>query len=206
MTDKVLFIFEMIGVIACAASGTASGINKHMDAFGVTFLAVITAMGGGIIRDLILGAIPPVAFIKPVYVAAATAVSLTMFFIHRYFKKQSLGKLHNFVFVYMDAVGLGAFTVVGIKKAVIMYGFSHLFLVLTTGFITGIGGGILRDVLAGDTPAVFIKYFYAWRLNYRRGALYGALERFGRKGGNAYRYNGDRCVKALCRTLSLELF
>lgn len=161
MTDKVLFIFEMIGVIACAASGTASGINKHMDAFGVTFLAVITAMGGGIIRDLILGAIPPVAFIKPVYVAAATAVSLTMFFIHRYFKKQSLGKLHNFVFVYMDAVGLGAFTVVGIKKAVIMYGFSHLFLVLTTGFITGIGGGILRDVLAGDTPAVFIKYFYA---------------------------------------------
>lgn len=161
MTDKVLFIFEMIGVIACAASGTASGINKHMDAFGVTFLAVITAMGGGIIRDLILGAIPPVAFIKPVYVAAATAVSLTMFFIHRYFKKQSLGKLHNFVFVYMDAVGLGAFTVVGIKKAVIMYGFSHLFLVLTTGFITGIGGGILRDVLAGNTPAVFIKYFYA---------------------------------------------
>ena len=116
-----------------------------MDAFGVTFLAVITAMGGGIIRDLILGAIPPVAFIKPVYVAAATAVSLAMFFIHRYFKKQSLGKLHNFVFIYMDAVGLGAFTVVGIKKAVIMYGFSHLFLVLTTGFITGIGGGILRD-------------------------------------------------------------
>ena len=161
MTDRVLFIFEMIGIVACAASGALAGMHKHMDAFGVSFLAVISAMGGGILRDLILGAVPPVAFTKPIYVMTAIAVALLMFFINRYFPKHSWGRLKGLVFLYMDAVGLGAFTVVGIKKAVNIYGFEHLFLVFSTGFITGVGGGILRDILAGDTPGIFIKYFYA---------------------------------------------
>ena len=64
MTEKFIFIFEMLGVIATAASGAMTGIKKHMDMLGVGVLAVTAAMGGGIIRDLILGALPPVAFVK----------------------------------------------------------------------------------------------------------------------------------------------
>lgn len=161
MADRLLFIFEIIGVAACAASGTIAGIKKHMDAFGVSFLAVISAMGGGIIRDFILGAVPPIAFVKPIYIAVALAVAAVMFFIHRYFPKHGWGRLHDIVFLYMDSIGLAAFTMVGIKKAIVLFGFSHLFLILSTGFITGVGGGILRDVLAGNTPLIFVKYFYA---------------------------------------------
>ena len=105
MTDRVLFVFEMIGIVACAASGALAGMHKHMDAFGVSFLAVISAMGGGILRDLILGAVPPVAFTKPIYVMTAIAVALLMFFINRYFPKHSWGRLKGLVFLYMDAVG-----------------------------------------------------------------------------------------------------
>lgn len=161
MSDKMFFIFEMVGIVACAASGAIMGMKKHMDAFGVMFLAITSAMGGGMIRDVILGAVPPIAFVKPIYVVVAVLVAVIMFFIHRYFPKHSWERLHDIVLLYMDAVGLGAFTVVGIKKAVMLYGFTHLFLVLSTGFITGVGGGMLRDILAGETPFIFKKYFYA---------------------------------------------
>ena len=75
MTEKFIFIFEMLGVIATAASGAMTGIKKHMDMLGVGVLAVTAAMGGGIIRDLILGALPPVAFVRPIYAGTAFAVA-----------------------------------------------------------------------------------------------------------------------------------
>lgn len=70
MTDRVLFIFEMIGIVACAASGALAGMHKHMDAFGVSFLAVISAMGGGILRDTLAGDTPGI-FIKYFYASAS---------------------------------------------------------------------------------------------------------------------------------------
>ena len=161
MTEKFIFIFEMLGVIATAASGAMAGMKKHMDMLGVGVLAVTAAMGGGIIRDLILGAIPPVAFVKPIYAGSAFAVAAVMFFFHRAFPEHSFQKLHAAVFLYMDAIGLGAFTVVGVQKAITMYGFKHIFLLFTTGFLTGVGGGIMRDIFAGGIPGIFIKHFYA---------------------------------------------
>ena len=127
MTEKFIFIFEMLGIIATAASGAMAGMKKHMDMLGVGVLAVTAAMGGGIIRDLILGAIPPVAFVKPIYAGSAFAVAAVMFFFHRAFPEHSFQKLHAAVFLYMDAIGLGAFTVVGVQKAITMYGFSTYF-------------------------------------------------------------------------------
>ena len=79
MTEKFIFIFEMLGVIATAASGAMTGIKKHMDMLGVGVLAVTAAMGGGIIRDLILGALPPVAFVRPIYAGTAFAAHVPRF-------------------------------------------------------------------------------------------------------------------------------
>ena len=104
MTEKFIFIFEMLGVIATAASGAMTGIKKHMDMLGVGVLAVTAAMGGGIIRDLILGALPPVAFVRPIYAGTAFAVAAVMFFFHRAFPEHSFQKLHAAVFLYMDAI------------------------------------------------------------------------------------------------------
>lgn len=161
MTEKIILAFELLGVIAAAASGALTAMKKHMDMLGVCVLAITTAVGGGILRDLILGATPPVAFVKPVYVAVAFGVAVVMFFFHRAFPKQRFEHLHAAVFLYMDAIGLGAFTVIGVQKAVAMHGMKHIFLLFTTGFLTGVGGGILRDILSGEIPGIFIRHFYA---------------------------------------------
>ena len=179
MTEKFIFIFEMLGVIATAASGAMAGMKKHMDMLGVGVLAVTAAMGGGIIRDLILGAIPPVAFVKPIYAGSAFAVAAVMFFFHRAFPEHSFQKLHAAVFLYMDAIGLGAFTVVGVQKAITMYGFKHIFLLFTTGFLTGVGGGIMRDIFAGEIPGIFIKHFYACASVIGAGACIALWKPFG---------------------------
>ena len=179
MTERFIFIFEMLGIIATAASGAMAGMKKHMDMLGVGVLAVTAAMGGGIIRDLILGAIPPVAFVKPIYAGSAFAVAAVMFFFHRAFPEHSFQKLHAAVFLYMDAIGLGAFTVVGVQKAITMYGFNHIFLLFTTGFLTGVGGGIMRDIFAGEIPGIFIKHFYACASVIGAGACIALWKPFG---------------------------
>ncbi|WP_028401312.1 trimeric intracellular cation channel family protein [Ectobacillus panaciterrae] len=147
-------IFIFIGIIAAAVSGTLVGMKKRLDWFGVICLAVATALGGGIIRDIMIGNLPPVAFIKPIYffVSVLTAL-ITCFFYER------INKLQH-VIMLSDAVGLGVFTTVGANTAV-MNSMHQPFLVVSMGLITGIGGGILRDIFAKDIPYVFRKEVYA---------------------------------------------
>lgn len=161
MTETVIFILEIIGTVAFAWSGAITGIKKEMDIFGVAILGTVTAVGGGIIRDLILGKTPPTTFLHPVYALVAIAVSLVTFipFVRREFLKHK--KANEIFMLIMDSLGLGIFTVVGIGVAHEQTSSINIMLFTFVGVITGVGGGMLRDMMAGQTPYIFVKHFYA---------------------------------------------
>lgn len=161
MSDVLVFVLELIGTVAFAVSGAIVGIKKQMDLFGVIVLGICTAVGGGIVRDLVLGVTPPVTFQNPVYTLTAAAVSVLMFLPHM---RARIGR-HEPVFdrllLVMDAVGLGVFTVVGVQCAYQQSEDYTLFLLIFVGLITGVGGGVLRDVFSGERPYIFVRHFYA---------------------------------------------
>lgn len=150
----IISIFEVIGTIAFSVSGAVVGIKKKMDILGVTTLGVITAIGGGIIRDIIIGVVPPNALRKPIYTMIAIVVALIAFlpFISKKIN------LDHFIWVLADSMGLGAFTIVGVSTG---FAFDNLFLEVFLGVVTGVGGGVIRDICSGDIPMIFIKHFYA---------------------------------------------
>ena len=161
MTDILLLTFELIGTVAFALSGAMIGLKKKMDIFGISTLGLITAVGGGVIRDLVLGNTPPETFKNPIYGIVAVVTSLFVFvpaFRKLHSKKQHI---FDFVLLIMDSLGLAVFTVMGIETAVSVNGGFNIYLLLFVGLITGTGGGIIRDVLAQHTPYIFIKHFYA---------------------------------------------
>ena len=160
--ETITFILEMIGTVAFAASGALVGAEQKMDIFGISVLGVITAVGGGMIRDVTLGIIPPGVFQKPVYAAVAVFTSVLVFLLF-YFKKEFLegNVAYDKVMLLMDSVGLGIFTVVGVNTG-IRQGFAdNTFLLVFVGTITGVGGGLLRDMMAEVPPYIFVKHIYA---------------------------------------------
>ncbi|WP_077612792.1 trimeric intracellular cation channel family protein [Clostridium sp. Marseille-P2415] len=164
-TDLSLFFFvEAIGTIAFASSGAMVAIKKQLDLLGVVVLGVTTAVGGGMLRDIIIGNVPPALFKDPVYVSLAFITVMLLFVIVRMNQRILTGRsmeTYEKVMNIFDAIGLGAFTVVGIDTAVLSgYGEYH-FLIIFLGVITGVGGGILRDIMAGQTPYVLRKHIYA---------------------------------------------
>lgn len=160
MSEPLLLIFEIIGTIAFAASGAITALSKKMDVFGVITLGLVTAVGGGVIRDVILGLTPPATFSSPVYAIVAIAVSIIIFIpaVRRFLFKNH--RIYDRAMLIMDSVGLAVFTVIGVETA-FLAGNTKPILLIFVGMITGIGGGILRDVLAGNTPFIFVKHFYA---------------------------------------------
>ncbi len=160
-SDTFILILEIIGTIAFAVSGAMTAMKKEMDIFGVCVLGVITACGGGVIRDVILGITPPNTFRDPVYGITATITSIIIFlpFVRKALFRHK--KIYDKVLLYMDTVGLGIFTVIGVRTALLMPEEFGIFLLIFVGVITGVGGGIMRDVLAGDRPYVFVKHIYA---------------------------------------------
>ena len=160
MQNTVLLIFEIIGTIAFAASGAIIALNKKMDILGIITLGLVTAVGGGVLRDVILGFTPPNMFRNPVYAIVAAVVSVLLFsskIRNLVFKQQ---KVYDLCLLVMDSIGLGIFTVVGISVAHDRIINNPFFLVFL-GVITGIGGGVMRDIMAGHTPYIFVKHFYA---------------------------------------------
>ena len=150
----VLNIFEIIGTIAFAAAGALVGIQKRLDVFGVFILALTTAVGGGIVRDIFIGITPPTAFVF----SMSTIISLCTAIV-TCFGYQGLTKFNNAILI-CDAIGLGAFTAAGANMSFI-YEYNRLFLTVMMGVLTGVGGGVIRDVFVRDIPLIFQKEVYA---------------------------------------------
>ena len=170
----LLFPMELVGTVAFSASGAAMAIRKGMDLFGVCVLGVITAVGGGMMRDIILGMVPS-ALLSPVYVMTACLTALALFLgfsVCQCGLQGNLKTLSDQILLLMDAVGLGIFTVVGVNTG-IQHGYTHelfllvflgaheLFLLVFLGTLTGVGGGLLRDILAGEPPSILVRHIYA---------------------------------------------
>lgn len=163
--DEFIFILELIGTVAFASSGAMIAIEKKMDVFGVNVLGATTAVGGGIMRDIILGLTPPGAFSHPVYVLVA-ALTSTILFVIAYakptaFESRVKTDYYDKLMFWCDTAGLGIFTVVGIQAAVRAVGGENVFFFVFIGTLTGVGGGVLRDIMAGETPYILVKHIYA---------------------------------------------
>ena len=163
MTAALVLFFDFLGTVAFAISGALVGVSKKMDLFGVIVLAVATATGGGAIRDLVIGNIPLNMFRNPLYVGIASVVALVVFILcYRHARMpQKLGPVYDKLLFWFDTLGLAAFTVDGIMVGVNCGYGSSRFLLVFLGFLTAVGGGTLRDVLAGRIPDIFIKHIYA---------------------------------------------
>ena len=163
-TFSFFFLAELTGTVAFACSGAMVAIEKKLDLLGVIVLGVTTAVGGGMIRDILLGQLPPNLFINPAYVLTAFLAVLILFFIVKFCrssKKALYSETYEAVMNLLDAIGLGVFTAMGIDTAIAAgYGKYHFFIIFL-GVITGVGGGILRDIMAGQTPFVLKKHVYA---------------------------------------------
>ena len=163
--DEFIFILELIGTVAFASSGAMIAIEKKMDIFGVNVLGATTAVGGGIMRDIILGLTPPGAFSHPVYVLVS-ALTSTILFVIAYakptaFESRVKTDYYDKLMFWCDTAGLGIFTVVGIQAAVRAVGGENVFFFVFIGTLTGVGGGVLRDIMAGETPYILVKHIYA---------------------------------------------
>lgn len=147
------YILDIIGTIAFAVSGAIVGVRKEMDIYGVTFLALVTAIGGGTTRDMMIGRTPPIIFTDYQYLCIAVIVSIAVFFFHEHF----VSKMK--LYLIMDALGLGVFTVtgtsIGLAADIGWAGATML------GVITGTFGGMFRDLLAREIPLVLQKEVYA---------------------------------------------
>ena len=154
-------VLEIAGTVAFAASGAMTAMKKRMDLLGVIVLCVVTSIGGGVLRDLILGITPPLAFRDPLCAIIAVITSIIAFLPgirHRLMHNE----LHfDVILLVMDSVGLGVFTAMGIWNALSFSPDRSTFLLVFVGVLTGVGGGVLRDVLAGNTPYILVKHIYA---------------------------------------------
>ena len=157
--DIFIFILEIIGTVAFAISGATVGIRKRMDLFGVVCLGLTTACGGGVIRDLILGGLPTM-FIKSVYALTAIGVSILVFVIVARHVKAG-GRIYEAFLLWADSLGLGIFTVVGMSASYAAGYGDRIFPTVFLGVVTGVGGGLIRDVMAQEPPYIFVKHIYA---------------------------------------------
>ncbi|WP_240137265.1 trimeric intracellular cation channel family protein [Streptomyces sp. MUM 178J] len=145
-TPSTLRALELAGIFVFAISGALLAVRKNFDVFGIAVLAEATALGGGIFRDLIIGAVPPAAFTDLGYFLTPLVATVLVFFLH-----PQVERIQRGVYVF-DAAGLGLFCVTGTTKAY-EYGLG-LTSSATLGLATAVGGGVIRDVLANEIPSL----------------------------------------------------
>jgi uncharacterized membrane protein YeiH len=151
--SALLVVLDLLGIFVFAISGGLVAVRKGLDLFGVLVLAGATGLGGGFIRDVLIGAAPPAALADWRYLIVPVAAGVVTFFFH-----PALGRMERLVNVF-DAAGLALFCVTGALKA-LSFGLGPAPAALM-GMVTGIGGGVLRDLLAGRVPIVFRSELYA---------------------------------------------
>ncbi|MBD0744795.1 trimeric intracellular cation channel family protein [Streptomyces sp. CBMA152] len=145
-TPSVQHALDLVGIFVFAISGALLAVRKNFDVFGIAVLAEVTALGGGLFRDLIIGAVPPAAFSDLGYFLTPLFAAALVFFLH-----PEVERTQNAVNVF-DAAGLGLFCVTGTTKAY-DYGLG-LTSSATLGLATAVGGGVLRDILANEVPSL----------------------------------------------------
>ena len=151
----MFYLFDLLGTAVFAVTGCMAAKKKRMDLFGGIVLAIVTAVGGGTIRDLVIGKTPVFWVTNDMYILVSVLSALITFVALRF---RSRGNLPQ-TLVVLDAFGLAIFTVIGTQKA-IMAGCSELISV-SMGIMTGVLGGIIRDVLAGRAPLILRSEIYA---------------------------------------------
>lgn len=157
--NHAIFLLEIIGTIAFAISGVLAAKEKQMDLFGAIVLGCATAVGGGMMRDIILGKFPPVLFTDPIYTELSFITCILGFLIEKR-HLHTTGEELTILLYMADSIGLGIFVVVGSQSA-FHAGYGHnLFLCTFVGAITGIGGGLLRDMLSAELPLIMRKRVY----------------------------------------------
>ena len=186
--DIIWYMFDMIGTIAFAVSGALVGVARKMDIFGMAVLALATAIGGGIVRDVLLGYFPPNSLRNVVYVTVVLVVTVIVFLIYNSrYRKHAMGPRSRASYLLADALGLASFTVTGASAGFKLYPELPIFIVLL-GTITAVGGGIIRDMLAQRIPSVLkedvyalpsiiggIVYYLMVTSSWERAAVYGAF-------------------------------
>ena len=161
--DMFTFVAELLGVAAFSVSGALLGVERRLDLFGIILLGVTTSVGGGALRDIILGSYPPAMFRNPIYTILAFVFSLLVFVVvwrigeYDEIRKNKISGVIN----VFDAIGLGVFSVSGVATAITAGYMNNAFLCIFVGTLTGIGGGILRDMMSGTVPFVLRKHVYA---------------------------------------------
>jgi uncharacterized membrane protein YeiH len=151
--DTLLLVLDLAGIFVFAITGALVGVRKQFDIFGVLVLAGATGLGGGFLRDVLIDATPPAALADWRYLLAPVVAGLATFAFHPAF-----GRLERLI-TLLDAAGLGLFCVTGALKA-LDFGLGPVPAALM-GMVTGIGGGMVRDLLAGRVPVVFSSELYA---------------------------------------------
>ncbi len=169
--DKILFIIEIIGTIAFAITGVITAVEKKLDILGAIVLGTVTAVGGGILRDIILGQLPPLAFMNPVYALTAGITSVAVF-VAAYLLGKKIVKhfdVYSQVINIFDSLGLAVFVITGINMAAACGYGDNAFLSIFVAVLTGVGGGVMRDILAGRVPKILRRRVYALA------AIFGAV-------------------------------
>lgn len=159
--EVFVLILELLGTAAFALSGAMIALRHEMDLFGVCMLGLVTACGGGVLRDLLLGQLPPVMFREPVFALVAVVASLILFLPVVRRALQTHESTYERTLLLLDSAGLGIFTAMGVAAAFRAGYGGNVFFSVFLGSITGVGGGVLRDVLAGQRPYIFVKHIYA---------------------------------------------
>jgi uncharacterized membrane protein YeiH len=153
MKHEILNLVDILGTIAFAISGVSAAMQKRLDIFGILVIAFITALGGGTLRDVMIGDLP-VAWIRDIrYPLIITASTVAAIVFNRF-----LRNWQNTLLIF-DALGLGLFTIVGLQKGIAHH--LHPVTCIALGTITGCFGGVIRDVVLRNIPLIFQKEIYA---------------------------------------------
>ncbi|MEE3715234.1 trimeric intracellular cation channel family protein [Tumidithrix elongata RA019] len=152
--NKFLLAVDLVGTFVFALEGATVAIGVQLDFFGVMVVSFVTASGGGIIRDLLIGSVPPASIRDRRYLVTAILGGVVVFFLHQF-----VVQIPSLVIVVLDAAGLGLFAIAGASKA-LDYGIDPLMSVLM-GTITGVGGGTMRDILLSRIPSILRVDIYA---------------------------------------------
>ena len=152
--DHLLFAADIAGTLVFAVEGAMAAVNGDLDLIGIMVLAFCTALGGGIVRDILLGALPPASLRDWRYPTIVLTVAVLVFFLHAL-----VGRIPEQAIQTLDAAGLAIFAIAGTQKA-LLYKMDPLVAALL-GTITGVGGGTIRDVLLAQVPKVLQFEIYA---------------------------------------------